>query len=176
MRVGNLKAIAIAASVLFAAGCSTTSTTDDSGAMKDSSSTQGSATSQGASSSGMTHGQMGHGMTKADAMKLTSVFYFDFDKAVVKAQAFADLDAHAKYLINNPNATVVLEGHADERGTREYNMALGERRAKAVGRYLTVQGVSSSQIETVSYGEEQPAVIGHSASAWDMNRRVELKY
>ena len=126
MRVGNLKAIAIAASVVWAAGCSTTSTTDDSGAMKDSStSTQGSATTSGADSSAMTHGQMGHGMTKADAMKLTSVFYFDFDKAVVKPEVFADLEAHAKYLIANPNASVVLEGHADERGTREYNMALG---------------------------------------------------
>ncbi|MEH6628111.1 MAG: peptidoglycan-associated lipoprotein Pal [Motiliproteus sp.] len=179
MRVGNLKAIVIAASVVWAAGCSTTSTTDDAGATKDSStqsSQQGSATTSGATGSNMTQGSMGHGMSKADVMKLQTVFYFDFDKAVVKTAAFEDLAAHAKYLIDNPSASVVLEGHADERGTREYNMALGERRAKAVSRYLTVQGVSSSQVETVSFGEERPDSIGHNEASWDQNRRVELKY
>ncbi len=179
MRVGNLKAIAIAASVVWAAGCSTTSTTEDTGATQDSStqsSQQGSATTSGATGSSMKGGHMGHGMSKADVMKLTTVFYFDFDRAVVKSAAFQDLAAHAKYLIDNPNASVVLEGHADERGTREYNMALGERRAKAVSRYLTVQGVSGSQIETVSYGEERPDAVGHNDASWDQNRRVELKY
>jgi len=70
----------------------------------------------------------------------------------------------------------VLEGHADERGTREYNMALGERRAKAVSRFLTVQGAGSNQIEVVSYGEERPAMMGHDEGSWSQNRRVELKY
>ncbi|OMH38773.1 peptidoglycan-associated lipoprotein Pal [Motiliproteus sp. MSK22-1] len=181
MRLGNLKAIAIAASVIWAAGCSTTSQDTDSGDSMDHTQQQtdeGSATSQGTDSSSMTHGQMDTdtGMTKADVMSLTSVFYFDFDQAVVRAEAFADLSAHAKFLVDNPSQLVVLEGHADERGTREYNMALGERRAKAISRYLTVQGVSNSQIEIVSYGEERPAVIGHSEDAWGQNRRVEIKY
>ena len=91
-------------------------------------------------------------------------------------EAVQALRGHAKYLVANPSANVVLEGHADERGTREYNMALGERRAKAIARVLTVNGVSSSQIELVSFGEEKPAVMGHNESSWAQNRRVELKY
>ncbi|MBP7997581.1 MAG: OmpA family protein, partial [Thiopseudomonas sp.] len=83
-------------------------------------------------------------------------------------------DVHARDLQGN-GARVVLEGHADERGTREYNMALGERRAQAVQRYLVLQGVSPAQLEPVSYGEERPVVIGHDDSAWSQNRRVELR-
>lgn len=172
MRIGNLKMIALAASVAFAAGCSTTSNTDDSGAAMDKSGDSGVSTSGAADKGMMKSGDM----TKADAMQLTNVFYFDFDKATVKPEAFADLSAHAKFLVNNPSVSVVLEGHADERGTREYNIALGERRAKAVSRYLSVQGVSASQVEVVSYGEERPAMEGHNDASWSKNRRVELKY
>lgn len=173
MQIGKLKMIALAASVAFAAGCSTTSNTDDNGSAMDKSGDNAGVSTSGAAGNGsMTSGSM----TKADAMKLISVFYFDFDKATVKPEAFADLSAHAKFLVNNPSAKVVLEGHADERGTREYNIALGERRANAVSRYLSVQGVSASQMEVVSYGEERPAMEGHSDASWSMNRRVELKY
>ena len=77
---------------------------------------------------------------------------------------------------NNPNTTVILEGHGDERGTREYNLGLGERRAQSVESYLTVQGVSPSQLEIVSYGEERPAVQGHSEEAYAQNRRVVFDY
>ncbi|MEQ9511076.1 MAG: OmpA family protein, partial [Alloalcanivorax xenomutans] len=84
--------------------------------------------------------------------------------------------AHATYLKNNANAKLRLEGHADERGTREYNVALSERRAQAVQKFLRVQGVSSSQLEVVSYGEEKPAAFGHSEMDWAKNRRVELNY
>ncbi len=107
---------------------------------------------------------------------LATTFYFDFDKAIVKREATAVLFHHARYLKENPNVTVRLEGHTDERGTREYNQALGERRAQAVRDYLLAQGVSRRQLETVSYGEERPAVMGHDESAWSKNRRVELKY
>lgn len=172
MPIGNLKKIALAASVILAAGCSSTSTTDDTaGSMEDKSSSSAVETS-GASDSSVGSG----GLTKADVMALANVFYFDFDKATVKPEAFADLSAHASYLVNNPSVKVVLEGHADERGTREYNLALGERRAKAVARYLSVQGVSSSQMEIVSYGEEKPAMEGHSESSWSKNRRVVVNY
>jgi peptidoglycan-associated lipoprotein len=78
--------------------------------------------------------------------------------------------------MENPSARIVLEGHADERGTREYNMALGERRAKAIMRYLTIQGVPAAQIETVSFGEEVPVAFGHDNSSWQLNRRVEVRY
>ena len=84
------------------------------------------------------------------------------------------LDVHAKDLKGN-GARVVLEGHADERGTREYNMALGERRAQAVQRYLVLQGVSQGQLELVSYGEERPSVTGSDEQSWAQNRRVELR-
>lgn len=106
---------------------------------------------------------------------LATVFYFEFDSAVLLPEARAALIGHAEYL-RNASKSVRLEGHADERGTREYNMALGERRANAVRDFLVLQGVSSSKIETVSYGEERPAVSGSGDSAWSKNRRVELSY
>ena len=104
-----------------------------------------------------------------------TTFYFDFDQSVVKPDARAALEAHARNLAEN-GGRVVLEGHADERGTREYNLALGERRSEAISRYLSVLGVSSQQVEAVSYGEERPASLGHDESSWSMNRRVELRY
>lgn len=104
------------------------------------------------------------------------VVYFDFDKSEIKADFRAVIQAHAEYLANNPSASVTLEGHADERGTREYNIALGERRANAVQRMLTLQGAAASQIRVVSYGEERPAALGHDEDAWSLNRRVEFIY
>jgi peptidoglycan-associated lipoprotein len=106
---------------------------------------------------------------------LDTVFYFDFDKSQLRVDVRAALDEHAAYL-RNKTGMVRLEGHADERGTREYNLALAERRARAISNYLSIQGVSASQIETISYGEEKPAALGHSEAAWSKNRRVELIY
>lgn len=103
-----------------------------------------------------------------------TVFYFAFDKAVLSDDSRAALVENAQFLMSNPRA-VRLEGHADERGTREYNMALGERRANAVKDFMIMQGVSGSMIEVISYGEERAASFGSSAAAWSMNRRVELK-
>ena len=103
-----------------------------------------------------------------------TVFYFAFDKAVLSDDSRTALVENAKFLMSNPRA-VRLEGHADERGTREYNMALGERRANAVKDFMIMQGVSGSMIEVISYGEERAASFGSSAAAWSMNRRVELK-
>ena len=97
----------------------------------------------------------------AGSMTLQGVFYFDFDQAIVRRDAHRELDQHASVLAENPGLRVRLEGHADERGTREYNLALGERRANAVRAYLLAQGASRSQIEVVSYGEEKPADGGH---------------
>lgn len=102
--------------------------------------------------------------------------YFAFDDSSVPAAAFETLRAHANHLKANAGAKLRLEGHGDERGTREYNVALGERRAQAVEKFLRVQGVSASQIETVSYGEEKPAAYGHDEMSWAKNRRVQLNY
>ena len=112
----------------------------------------------------------------AGSMTLQGVFYFDFDQAIVRRDAHRELDQHASVLAGNPGLRVRLEGHADERGTREYNLALGERRANAVRAYLLAQGASRSQIGVVSYGEEKPADGGHDESAWRQNRRVEVVY
>ncbi len=102
--------------------------------------------------------------------------YFDFDRSEILDDYQDILKAHAGYLISNPSASLMIEGHADERGTREYNMALGERRAYSVFQFLTLQGVSKSQLSTVSFGEERPDVEGHDESAWKYNRRAVLVY
>ena len=112
----------------------------------------------------------------AGSITLQGVFYFDFDQAIVRRDAHRELDQHAGVLADNPGLRVRLEGHADERGTREYNLALGERRANAVRAYLLAQGASRSQIEVVSYGEEKPADGGQDEGAWRQNRRVEVVY
>ncbi|SFX49462.1 peptidoglycan-associated lipoprotein Pal [Marinospirillum alkaliphilum] len=105
------------------------------------------------------------------------VIYFDFDKSNIRSEFYDVLNLHAAYLMANPRARVVLEGHTDERGTREYNMALGERRGNSVQRYLSLQGVSSSQMEVVSYGEERPAVrAAQSREDHAQNRRVVFVY
>jgi peptidoglycan-associated lipoprotein len=101
--------------------------------------------------------------------------YFDFDSDVIQSEAYRVLRAHAQYL-KSKGMDVRLEGHTDERGSREYNMALGERRGKSVATYLSSQGVSSRNIEVVSYGEENPAKRGSNEKAWAKNRRVEIKY
>mgnify|MGYP003682985257 CR=1 FL=1 len=106
----------------------------------------------------------------------TRIVYFDFDKANIRPDAIATLQAHAQYLSQNPGARVRVEGHADERGTREYNMALGERRAKAAASFLAANGASPSQLEIISYGEERPVALGHEESSWSQNRRSELNY
>ena len=104
------------------------------------------------------------------------IIYFDFDKSEIKPE-FADvIAAHARNLTSHPNLHIKLEGNTDERGTREYNIGLGERRAQAVRRALMLQGVSQSQLTTVSFGAERPAVEGDDEAAWAQNRRVELVY
>ena len=102
--------------------------------------------------------------------------YFEFDKSDVRPEDRAIIEAHANYLQRNPGATLSLEGHADERGTREYNSALGERRAKAVRNLMSIQGGSGQQIRTVSWGEERPIDRGLDEAAWAQNRRVEIVY
>lgn len=117
---------------------------------------------------------MGSGsMSDEDALRAMTVFYFAFDSSDLQPEAMRALDVHAGDLKGN-GQRVVLAGHTDERGTREYNMALGERRAQAVQRYLVLQGVSPAQLEAVSYGEERPIALGNDEQAWAQNRRVEM--
>jgi len=123
---------------------------------------------------GANAGAVDGSMSDEAALRAITTFYFEYDSSDLKPEAMRALDVHARDL-KTSGQRVVLEGHTDERGTREYNLALGERRAKAVQRYLVLQGVSPAQLELVSYGKERPAAIGHDEQSWAQNRRVELK-
>lgn len=105
-----------------------------------------------------------------------SIIYFTYDSSEVQPDFIPIIAAHAQYLAAHPSQRVTLEGHGDERGSREYNIALGEQRGKMVSSKLTLQGTADSQLDVVSYGEEKPAAFGSDESAWEQNRRVELVY
>ncbi|HSD50667.1 MAG TPA: peptidoglycan-associated lipoprotein Pal [Candidatus Methylomirabilis sp.] len=107
------------------------------------------------------------------AVPLQDIF-FDFDKSNIRDDQRAAINQDVSWLKGNPTAKVTIEGHADERGTNEYNLALGERRAKATKDYLVAAGIAADRIATVSYGEERPFVLGHDESAWKWNRRAHL--
>jgi peptidoglycan-associated lipoprotein len=108
--------------------------------------------------------------------ELTMVIYFDFDQSALRAEYSDLLQRHAGNLANDGRAQIRLEGHADERGSREYNIGLGERRSQAVRSLLLIQGASADQISTVSFGEERPAAFGSDEESYELNRRVEIKY
>jgi peptidoglycan-associated lipoprotein len=146
--------------------------------------------SSGADASGLEGADGGDGtaivdeplMTATEMLEVTGgtladrTIYFEFDSAKLTSESIEVLETHGNFVAGNGEVSVRLEGHADERGSREYNIALGDRRAQSVRRVLLFQGASSDQVETVSYGEEKPAVMGHDEGSWDMNRRVELIY
>ena len=102
--------------------------------------------------------------------------YFDFDSNAVKDEFRPIVQAHSKYMVDKKDSKIRIEGNCDERGSREYNLALGQRRAEAVKKTMTVLGVSEARIETVSFGEEKPANAGHDEAAWAQNRRADIKY
>lgn len=109
------------------------------------------------------------------ALAKRSIF-FDFDQFVVRADFTPVIEAHGRYLAANKSRSIKLEGNADERGSREYNLALGQKRAEAVRSRLKLLGVADSQMETVSFGEEKPRATGHDEAAWAENRRVDIVY
>ena len=111
-----------------------------------------------------------------DSLLSKRVIYFDYDQSSVRAEYRDIVEIHARYLSQNPSARITLEGHADERGSREYNLALGERRGNAVSSIMNAQGASGSQLNVVSYGEERPVALCSDDSCWSQNRRVEIVY
>ena len=121
-------------------------------------------------------GFAGNQLDDPNSRLFTKVVYFAFDSSVIESASQPIIEAHAQYLSSNPGATMALEGHADERGTREYNIALGERRANSVQRLMLLLGASQNQVSTISYGEERPVDSGHNEAAWSANRRVEFNY
>lgn len=145
----------------------------DTGVMRAEPSMDAGAEAMGAGDAG---GFRGSPLDDPNSLLSKRVIYFDFDKSDVRPEFRDIVQAHAAYQAQNPNTRVTLEGHADERGTREYNMGLGERRAMAVRNMLTLQGASGNQVDTVSYGEERPAAMGNDEQSWGLNRRVEIIY
>ena len=132
--------------------------------------------SVGAAGTGTDAGVSGKSLdSKSDLLAKRRV-YFAFDSSAVDSENRAIVEAHAAYLAANKGIKVVLEGHTDERGTREYNLALGERRAQAVERMVKALGVSADRVKNVSYGEEKALAMDHTEAAWALNRRVEIIY
>lgn len=163
------------ASVMVLTGCGSTGGTQDGDGTEGSGGMSGS----GVETSGVSEGGSWAGaeaLNNPDSPLYTKVIYFDFDISSIRSEYIDTLRAHAEYLLNNPSASVTIEGHCDERGSREYNIALGEQRSNAVQRFFEAEGVRASQINGVSYGEERPEDYGHSEAAWSMNRRAVLVY
>jgi peptidoglycan-associated lipoprotein len=196
MKLNSLnQAIALLFTLALVSGCSSTSTTPEepvSEPVKESQNTSSPSSSSSSSGTATTYSAKEEPQLTAEevaaqnakeaemkaqaALREIRTFYFDFDQAIVKTESRAPLMAHAAFLAANPSVKVRVEGHCDERGTKEYNIALGERRAKAVERFLVINGVSSAQIEVISFGEERPVDIGHTEASWAKNRRAYIEY
>jgi peptidoglycan-associated lipoprotein len=172
MRIAQLLLIVVSGLVLTGCPKKPQTIPDASTPQDTAGATTGSADQDGVSGTGMS----AEARALEDAKRAGIVIYFDYDRAEIKPEYVAIVTAHARFLTGASNRTVRLEGHSDERGSREYNIGLGERRAQAVRRALMLQGVTEAQITTVSYGEERPAVQGSDETAYSRNRRVELVY
>lgn len=121
-------------------------------------------------------GDIGSGEYNDPNSPQAKVVYFMLDSSEVQPDFVPVVIAHAQYLVANPSIHIILEGNSDERGSREYNVALGEQRASSVANMMKSHGVADSQLQTVSYGEEKPVAMGNDESAWEQNRRVEIVY
>lgn len=152
------------------AGCSTNKSSESSG---QSAAGNPPISSMPSEQMGGSESQQQGGYGSGDFAQLQHVVYFDFDSSDLSPAAQSILDANIAAL-RSGTQHIRLEGHTDERGTREYNLALGERRANGVARYMQVNGISASRIETISYGKEKPVDPGHDEAAWAKNRRVEI--
>ena len=175
----TMKALAIALPMMTLAACSSNSDSDSDSQVDTNAQTPTTVETQdNVQTSAMTRAQEIEEQKRQELERLRSehIVYFDFDKSSINSEFSAILDAHAKFLSENSNISVLIEGHADERGTPEYNIALGERRAKAVVTYLENMGVLPSQLSVVSYGEEKPMVKDRTEAAFAKNRRAVLVY
>lgn len=165
--------IAVLAVALGLSACGSTPTRDES--VVDTT-TQPRAVVQPVTIDGVQDGSLIDPNSIAGRAPLERVIYFDYDQAELRPEFLDIVAQHGRFMAENPDARVRLEGHTDERGTREYNIALGEERAKTISRMLQLQGVSTGQVRTVSYGEELPVDEAHNSDAWAKNRRVNVIY
>lgn len=176
MVIKNKVVLAAAAAALILSGCSSTGSKDGGDGAG------GAEIVDGGSGGAATSGVDGRGSWKGspldnpDSLLATRKVYFDFDRSEIRSEYLDVLRAHAEFLAANPLVNVTIEGHCDERGSREYNIGLGERRSNAVKRFFEAEGVNASQINTISYGEERPEDDGHNEAAWAQNRRAILVY
>ena len=146
-----------------AAGSGASGSSDTSSSSSSSSSASGGSTSSSSGSSTMTKDE--------ELVSIGNKVYFVFDSSALSADAKSTLNAQAAFLRSNPSVRITVEGHADERGTREYNLALGDRRASAARDFLVAQGIDGARIKTISYGKERPEMVGSNDEAWAKNRR-----
>lgn len=174
----TLKNVAIALPLLALAACSSNDNTDEQGSTGTNTEVTQEVAEDSVQVTAAKRAAEIEEQKRQELEKLRSehIIYFDFDVSTVSEQFTSLLDAHATFLNNSPDVKVLIEGHADERGTPEYNIALSERRAKAVVTYLENMGVSSEQLSVVSYGEEKPMVQDRSEEAFSKNRRAVIVY
>ena len=170
LQINGVIALAL---VALLAGCSTVAKKNGGAAVEDRSLGAGGVETSGAAG---TTSYAGASLTDPNSPLSRRVIYFDYNSDSIQPQDQDLIAAHASYLAAHPQQMVTLEGNTDERGSREYNIGLGDRRAESVKRALELQGVAAQQITVVSYGEEKPAAEGHDEAAWRLNRRVEIVY
>ncbi|GGP50418.1 MULTISPECIES: peptidoglycan-associated lipoprotein Pal [Shewanella] len=171
------KAMLVAVPLMALGACSSTSDseTDASGSMSGTGSEYGTGGIE-TGGAGAVLSPVEQQRLKEQELRRQNIIYFDFDRSEVQSENAEILQAHGNYLVENPNVRVLIEGHADERGTPEYNIALGERRAKAIAKYLQGMGVQPSQMSIVSYGEEKPLDYSRTDTGFGLNRRGVLVY
>lgn len=156
----SLRLLSVVAAVVLLAACESTPT--------DTGNTGGTG---GAGGAGMSSSTVRPGSQEDLVANVGDRVFFDTDRSTIRPDGRATLDKQSAWLKQNPSTTITVEGHADERGTREYNLALGNRRATAVKNYLVATGINANRITTISYGKERPAVVGSNEQAWSQNRR-----
>lgn len=187
MKKNILSMVICSMAMLTAVGCSTTddSATQGSGvlvedgtAMGQDSQYQGQGTldTDGALVVGDPYGSDNSQFSGPQALRENNTIYFKYDSEQIQDDYVGVMQAHAQYLRDNPDSRIIIEGHTDERGTPEYNIALGERRARSVARYMQNLGVDVNQLSIVSYGEEKPVDPGHMENSWQKNRRAVINY
>ncbi|BDX07302.1 peptidoglycan-associated lipoprotein Pal [Planctobacterium marinum] len=178
-----IKGVFIALPVVTLMACSSSTSSSDAEAARNASNSSASSSASGSENTGVEVGTVVKEKSpeeirqeQKEALMRNQVVYFDFDRSSVNSEFYSLLNEHAEFLRNNPSQRVTIEGHCDKRGTPEYNIALGERRAKSVETFMQNAGVSASQISVVSYGEEKPVAMGDTERAFKQNRRAVLVY
>ncbi|GEK10421.1 peptidoglycan-associated lipoprotein Pal [Pseudoalteromonas sp. McH1-7] len=172
----TLKALMVALPVMTLAACSSSSSVDEGAANESNRAATTESNTVDVNTMSREKSAEEKLREKYEALRQEQIVYFDFDKSTIQSKYAELLQAHADFLVKNPSVKVLVEGHADERGTPEYNIALGESRGKSVAKYLQSLGVSDSQISVVSYGEEKPMVKSRTEEAFAKNRRAVLVY